>query len=123
MGIDQALLYPTWFAEGAFRVRDPDLAYAPARADNGWIADFRKPAPARLYAAAMRCSRARPSALANRTRCRNCLPPCRRCEYGKLAGARLRPASPPMPPWRSARLRERALPPQHERMPLIVQRP
>jgi hypothetical protein len=32
MGVDQALLYPTWFAEGFFLVRDPDVAYALARA-------------------------------------------------------------------------------------------
>jgi hypothetical protein len=34
MGVDQALLYPTWFAEGFFPVRDPDVAYALARAYN-----------------------------------------------------------------------------------------
>src|ERR1700691_2617740 len=32
MGIDQALLYPTWFAEGLHLVEDPDVAYALARA-------------------------------------------------------------------------------------------
>ena len=32
MGVDQALLYPTWFAEGFFLVRDPDVAYARWRA-------------------------------------------------------------------------------------------
>jgi hypothetical protein len=26
MGVDRALLYPTWFAEGFFLVRDPDVA-------------------------------------------------------------------------------------------------
>ncbi|MGH7053612.1 MAG: amidohydrolase family protein, partial [Stellaceae bacterium] len=53
MGVDQALLYPTWFAEGFFLVRDPDVAYALARAYNDWIADFCKPAPERLFAAAI----------------------------------------------------------------------
>src|SRR5262249_6500009 len=36
MGVDQALLYPTWFAEGFFLVRDPDVAHALARAYNDW---------------------------------------------------------------------------------------
>jgi hypothetical protein len=45
------LLYPTWFAEGFFLVRDPDVAYALARADNDWIADFCKTATQRLFAA------------------------------------------------------------------------
>ena len=45
MGIDQALLYPTWFAEGFHLVEDPDVAYALARAYNDWIADFCKAAP------------------------------------------------------------------------------
>ena len=45
MGIDQALLYPTWFAEGFHLVRDPDVAYALARAYNDWIADFCAAAP------------------------------------------------------------------------------
>src|SRR5256885_1814892 len=53
MGVDQALLYPTWFAEGFFLVRDPDVAYALARAYNDWIADFCEVAPQRLYAAAI----------------------------------------------------------------------
>ena len=53
MGIDQALLYPTWFAEGFFLVRDPDVAYALARAYNDWIADFCRTAPNRLFAAAI----------------------------------------------------------------------
>jgi len=53
MGIDQALLYPTWFAEGFFLVRDPDVAYALARAYNDWIAAFCKTAPQRLFAAAI----------------------------------------------------------------------
>ncbi|HLW72351.1 MAG TPA: amidohydrolase family protein [Candidatus Binataceae bacterium] len=53
MGIDQALLYPTWFAEGFHLVEDPEVAYALARAYNDWIADFCKAAPNRLFAAAM----------------------------------------------------------------------
>lgn len=53
MGVDQALLYPTWFAEGFHLVEDPDVAYALARAYNDWIADFCKAAPDRLFAAAM----------------------------------------------------------------------
>jgi predicted TIM-barrel fold metal-dependent hydrolase len=53
MGVDQAFLYPTWFAEGFHLIEDPDVAYALARAYNNWIADFCKAAPARLFAAAM----------------------------------------------------------------------
>lgn len=53
MGIDQAFLYPTWFAEGFHLVEDPDVAYALARAYNDWIADFCRAAPDRLFAAAM----------------------------------------------------------------------
>ena len=53
MGVDQALLYPTWFAEGFFLVRDPDVAYALARAYNDWVIDFCKAAPDRLFAAAI----------------------------------------------------------------------
>jgi predicted TIM-barrel fold metal-dependent hydrolase len=53
MGIDQAFLYPTWFAEGFHLVEDPDVAYALARAYNDWIADFCKASPDRLFAAAM----------------------------------------------------------------------
>ena len=53
MGVDQALLYPTWFAEGFFLVRDPDVAYALSRAYNDWIADFCKTARERLFAAAI----------------------------------------------------------------------
>jgi predicted TIM-barrel fold metal-dependent hydrolase len=53
MGIDQAFLYPTWFAEGFHLIEDPDVAYALARAYNDWIADFCKAAPGRLFAAAM----------------------------------------------------------------------
>src|SRR5438876_5790617 len=53
MGVDQALLYPTWFAEGFHLVEDPDVAYALARAYNDWVADFCRAAPERLFAAAM----------------------------------------------------------------------
>ena len=53
MGVDQAFLYPTWFAEGFHLVEDPDIAYALARAYNDWIVDFCKAAPGRLFAAAM----------------------------------------------------------------------
>jgi predicted TIM-barrel fold metal-dependent hydrolase len=53
MGVDQAFLYPTWFAEGFHLVEDPEVAYALARAYNNWIADFCKAAPDRLFAAAM----------------------------------------------------------------------
>ena len=53
MGVDQAFLYPTWFAEGFHLVEDPDVAYALARAYNNWIADFCQAAPDRFFAAAM----------------------------------------------------------------------
>ena len=53
MGVDQALRYPTWFAEGFFQVQDPDIAYALARAYNNWIVDFCKEGPDRLFAAAI----------------------------------------------------------------------
>jgi len=53
MGVDQTLLYPTWFAEGFFLVRDPDVAYALARAYNDWIVDFCRAAPQRLFAVAI----------------------------------------------------------------------
>jgi len=53
MGVDQALLYPTWFAEGFHLVHDPDVAYALARAYNNWIADVCTAAPDRLFATAM----------------------------------------------------------------------
>lgn len=53
MGVDQTLLYPTWFAEGFHLIEDPDVAYALARAYNDWIADFCSAAPERLFATAM----------------------------------------------------------------------
>ena len=53
MGVDQAFLYPTWFAEGFPLIKDPDVAYALARAYNNWIIDFCQSAPNRLFAAAI----------------------------------------------------------------------
>ena len=53
MGVDQAFLYPTWFAEGFPLIEDPDIAHVLARAYNDWIADFCSAAPQRLFAAAM----------------------------------------------------------------------
>ena len=53
MGVDQTLLYPTWFAEGFHLIEDPDTAYALARAYNDWMADFCSAAPERLFATAM----------------------------------------------------------------------
>ena len=53
MGVDQAFLYPTWFAEGFHLIENPDVAYALARAYNNWMADFCRAAPGRLFAAAM----------------------------------------------------------------------
>ncbi len=53
MGVDQAFLYPTWFAEGFHLVEEPDVAAALARAYNNWMTDFCRAAPERLYAAAM----------------------------------------------------------------------
>ena len=47
MGVDQTLLYPTWFAEGFPLVKDPDVAYALAGAYNDWTADFCGAAPDR----------------------------------------------------------------------------
>lgn len=53
MGVDQAIIYPTWFAEGFPLVKDPDTAYALARAYNNWVADFCKSSPNRLFATAI----------------------------------------------------------------------
>jgi uncharacterized protein len=53
MGVDQAFLYPTWFAEGFHLVENPDVAYALARAYNNWIADFCAASTGRLFAAAI----------------------------------------------------------------------
>ena len=57
MGIDQAFLYPTWFAEGFHLIADPDTAYAPAEpTTTGWPISAR-----RLRAGCMprRCCRCR----------------------------------------------------------------
>ena len=53
MGVDQAFLYPTWFAEGFPLVEDPDVAHVLARAYNDWVADFCSFSPHRLFAAAI----------------------------------------------------------------------
>ncbi|HVO26489.1 MAG TPA: amidohydrolase family protein [Candidatus Margulisiibacteriota bacterium] len=53
MGIDQALLFPTLFAEYFPIVENPDAAFALARAYNDWIADFCSAAPRRLVPAAV----------------------------------------------------------------------
>ena len=53
MGIDQALIMPTLFAEYFPVVENPDVAYALARAYNDWVADFAKAAPGRLFPAAV----------------------------------------------------------------------
>src|SRR5262245_34602971 len=37
MAVDQALLHPTWFAEGFFLVRDPDVATAMEGGYNEWV--------------------------------------------------------------------------------------
>jgi hypothetical protein len=43
MGVDQAFMYPTWFAEGFPLVKDPDVAYALARAYNNWMTISARP--------------------------------------------------------------------------------
>jgi len=53
MGINQAFLYPTWFAEGFPLIADPETANALARGYNDWIADFCATDSRRLFAAAM----------------------------------------------------------------------
>jgi uncharacterized protein len=53
MGIDQALLFPTLFAEYFPIIDNPDAAYALARAYNDWIADFCGAAPQRLLPVAV----------------------------------------------------------------------
>src|ERR1700745_539618 len=52
MGVDQALLYPTWFAEGFHLVEDPDVAYALARAYNNWLPAVCTAGPPPLFCAA-----------------------------------------------------------------------
>jgi uncharacterized protein len=49
IGVDKALLFPTLFAEYLPAVENPDLAYALCRAYNGWIAEFCKSSPERLF--------------------------------------------------------------------------
>ncbi len=53
MGIDQALIMPTLFAEYFPVIENPDIAYAMARAYNNWVHDFAKAAPDRLFPAAV----------------------------------------------------------------------
>jgi predicted TIM-barrel fold metal-dependent hydrolase len=53
MSVDQAFLYPTWFAEGLHLIENPNVAYALARAYNNWIADFCAASSGRLFAAAI----------------------------------------------------------------------
>jgi predicted TIM-barrel fold metal-dependent hydrolase len=53
MGIDQALLLPTLFAEYHPVVKDAELAAALASAYNRWARDFAAAAPARLFPAAV----------------------------------------------------------------------
>jgi predicted TIM-barrel fold metal-dependent hydrolase len=48
MGVDQALLFPTIFAEYFPLMTNPDVAHALARAYNDWIMGFSKAAPERL---------------------------------------------------------------------------
>ncbi len=53
MGVDQALLFPTMFAEYYPVIENPDVAYALARAYNDWILDFCKANPDRLVPVAV----------------------------------------------------------------------
>ena len=53
MGVDQAMLHPTWFGEGFHLVEDPDVAWALARAYNDWLTEFCAADGQRLFAAAM----------------------------------------------------------------------
>src|SRR6202158_6106785 len=53
MGIDQAVLFPTLFAEYFPAIENPDVAYALARAYNDWIWDFSRKAPKRLLPVAV----------------------------------------------------------------------
>ena len=53
MGVDQALLFPTYFAEYFPLAQDPDVAHALARAYNNWILDFCSAAPDRLFPVAV----------------------------------------------------------------------
>lgn len=53
IGVDQALLFPTLFAEYFPMVENPDVAHALARAYNDWIWDFSRKAPKRLVPVAV----------------------------------------------------------------------
>ena len=53
LGVDQALLFPTYFAEYFHLVENPDVAHALARAYNDWVLDFSKTAPERLVPVAV----------------------------------------------------------------------
>ena len=53
MGVDQALLFPTLFAEYFPVVENPDVAAALARAYNNWVLDFCNAAPDRLFPVAV----------------------------------------------------------------------
>jgi uncharacterized protein len=53
MGVDQALLFPTLFAEYFPVIENPDVAYALARAYNDWLAAFCSVAPKRLFPVAV----------------------------------------------------------------------
>ena len=53
MGIDQALLFPTYFAEYFPVVQDPSVAAALARAYNNWVLDFSRHSPERLLPVAV----------------------------------------------------------------------
>jgi uncharacterized protein len=53
LGIDQALLFPTLFAEYFPAIDNPDLAAALARAYNDWLWDFARRAPQRLFPVAL----------------------------------------------------------------------
>lgn len=53
MGIDRALLFPTYFGEYLPLVQDPHLAQALATAYNDWALDFSRAAPDRLFPVAL----------------------------------------------------------------------
>ena len=53
MGIDRAVLYPTYFLHYFPVVQNPDVAWALARAYNAWIKDFASADPERLIPVAV----------------------------------------------------------------------
>ncbi len=53
MGVDQSLIFPTYFAEYFPLVENPDLAQALARAYNAWVQEFCNVAPDRLFPVAV----------------------------------------------------------------------